>query len=293
MRWFPQKVQPIRSPDPRLEPTLGDIESHMPAGHPYRDSRHVTWAHETTHGLNARIRNQNVKVKQIAVGAGLGLTLSYPVPVDGVPFPELRLGRVNACYVLGGKAFVCEEPDLRLSQIAEAVPRSMRGMSYRLYLVEQQRYWEDCPLYVFDEWSAYANGLSTAIDANGGDGAFSDVLQMLEFTAYALVLANKVTLLNKEGENFYGFLKWMIERCVKLYLQSKKIRELHNNSQVEYEHKILTAPDFDDYREMTTFLYGAGWLQSLFNGDLPGPEPEPGPKPPDPEPEPDDPDIVW
>ena len=37
---------------------LDDLESRMPAQHPYRDRDRITWAHETTHGLNSYIRNR-------------------------------------------------------------------------------------------------------------------------------------------------------------------------------------------------------------------------------------------
>jgi hypothetical protein len=57
-----------------LGEVLQDIELHMPAGHGYRDSHKVTWAHETTHGINANIRNaRNVynsqkKIKEVVNG---------------------------------------------------------------------------------------------------------------------------------------------------------------------------------------------------------------------------------
>ena len=51
-----------------IEPKeLADIESRMPAGHIDRDSDLVTWAHETTHGINSRCR----------VWAGSGMNAFY------------------------------------------------------------------------------------------------------------------------------------------------------------------------------------------------------------------------
>ncbi len=40
---------------------LGDIESRMPKGHQYSAQDKVTWAHETTHGINNSVRNANRK----------------------------------------------------------------------------------------------------------------------------------------------------------------------------------------------------------------------------------------
>ena len=289
MEWQPKKVDPVKERDTRLEPSLADIESHMPDGHPYMDRRHVTWAHETTHGLNARIRNQSVQIEQIHSGS---VPLTLPIPE--IQDTSVVSGRYNACYVLNNMAFVMEEPPLKLSQIANSVPTSMRGMSYRLYLIQQQQYWNDCPLYVLDEWSAYTNGLSTALDANGGDGTFSDVLQSLEFMAYTFVLARLLIPRAAQYTEFYLFIKWQAERCASLYQRAKRIENLASSSLVEYEKKILAASDFDQERAMLARLYGNGWLFTLFY-----PKPEPGP---DPEPEPDPnpgpapgpvPDLEW
>ncbi len=48
---------PIRQVDSQsMGRVLADIESHMPAGHIYRDADKITWGHETSHGIASNIR---------------------------------------------------------------------------------------------------------------------------------------------------------------------------------------------------------------------------------------------
>ena len=90
---------------------LGDIDSHLKAGHIYKDRDRVTWAHETTHGINSRIRNE--------------------FKVD------------NGYYLLDNRGFVLAKSGITLRKLANAVPVNMRGPRYPLYLVDQQRWWND------------------------------------------------------------------------------------------------------------------------------------------------------
>ena len=224
-------IPPVRSVDPHLGLVLGDIDSHMPAGHGYRDNRRVTWAHETTHGLNARIRNQ------------------YPGS--------------NACYVLNDRAIILVEPTkFTLSKVASAVPRSLRGMSYDLYLIQQQRYWNEQPLYVLDEWSAYANGTDTAISFSGGDGSYSDVLQLLEFLGHGLVLASCVENHYETGlKNFRLFIMWMVERSIRSYRAAQNFSGLVNSRQEEFLGQLRTAEDTAWLRTFVADTYGKSWYR--------------------------------
>lgn len=158
------QAKPIREVDGSLGKALGDIESHMPAGHPYRSSDRITWAHETTHGLNSYLRN----------------ALQKP----GQP-------RIQCLYVLNNQCAVLTEPrGVTLSQVARAVPAEQRGRVYQLYLVQQQRDWNDTPTYVLDEWVAYTNG--AVVGRELGLDNRSEVEFALEFSNYARVLAGLV-----------------------------------------------------------------------------------------------------
>jgi len=234
-------IPALRSPDPSLGSVLGDIESHMPAGHRYRASRMVTWAHETTHGLNARIRNQYL----------------------------VRGQSTNACYVLEDRAMVLVEPTkINLNTVAAIVPLSLRGMSYDLYLIRQQQYWLYQPLYVLDEWSAYANGVETAISFDGGDGSFSDVLQLLEFMTYGMVLAYGVETNYTSGiDNFRLFIMWMVERTITLFKKSRKFPALVDRRQDNYLDNLRTAMDADWLRTFVSSTLGDIWFRKWIMGE--------------------------
>jgi hypothetical protein len=157
MSWL--KLEPSRKPTE--SGILGDVDCHLPAGHIYRDNDKVTWAHETTHGINARIRNEN------------------------------RVS--NGYYCLFNRAFSIDSPRITLRQIADATPAKLRsGKTYKLYLVQQQRYWNDTPLYVLDELTAYTNGALAGIENEMVDRATYSLecaKEMLEFSKIALNLS--------------------------------------------------------------------------------------------------------
>lgn len=149
-------VPPVRQSG--MGGSLGEIEDRMPGQHQYRASDVGTWAHETTHGLNSRIRQQ----------AG-------------------GTGQVNAFYLLGGKAMVLPEPrGVTLSKVAARIPANQRGSAYQLYFVEQQRYWQNEPLYLCDELACYLNG--AAVRYEYGLDVRSDLLHARELYLGCLVL---------------------------------------------------------------------------------------------------------
>jgi len=178
---------------------LSDIESRMPAGHIYRDADAVTWAHETTHGINSRIRQAHAS-----------------------------RGRVNGVYVLQGQAVVFQEPPIRLSDVAATVPAALRGETFQLYLVQQRQYWENEPLYVLDEWAAYTNGSLVGMERGVARG---ESLQFaLEFTAYAFSLCATVERYNQQHGRSYddrqlkAFTAWHAGRVLWMYDQVRQGR---------------------------------------------------------------------
>lgn len=168
---------------------LGDIESRMPSGHIYRfpDDK-ITWGHETTHGLNSRVRNQNVKP---------GTT-------------------PNAFYVLDGKALLLQEPKgFMLSDVARLIPTQLRGKIYKLYMIDQQSGWNDRPLYMWDEWVSYANGAAVRNDLNivPRSETVTYMWEMAVYGSYVAMMA-KDDLLN-------ACCKFMLDRSAVLWYSSK------------------------------------------------------------------------
>ena len=194
------EVPPVRQfADARLGAKLSDIESHLPAGHIYRDSDLVTWAHETTHGINSRIRNQYAR------------------------------GHANGFYVLANRGITFTEPRCRKSAAARFIPAAWRDSTYGLYVAGQSA-WDGEPLYVFDEWIAYTNGTEVGIElAEKGlwrGGQRSETTEnMLEFC----VFAGAVIWAVREHDPSYAelvklsqFAAWNIERCLWLTDEAEK-----------------------------------------------------------------------
>jgi hypothetical protein len=119
---------------------LTDIARHLPAGARYQDAylRYtqagdlVTAGHEWTHFLN----------EVLASKAGVGK---------------------SSFYVLDDKYVTLSDPE-GLRGIVPQVPSSLRGDLYDLYLVQNSSNARVDPLYLFDEWTAYANDVTVAVD---------------------------------------------------------------------------------------------------------------------------------
>lgn len=182
------EVDPIRSVNSNLGEVLKELEERMPRGHQYQDSDRITWAHETTHGLNSRIRNLHHK--------------------PGMPN--------NAFYVLHGLAIIAEEPPKTLRDVANAIPRELQGGIYRLYLVNQQRWWNDRPLYVWDEWSAYQNGSLCRMELEITDRA-ETITYMLEMLVYGTYAILDTDFEGVEGSQRLSACGWLARRTMRIY----------------------------------------------------------------------------
>jgi len=194
-----------------LGPVVTDIESHLPAGHPYRDNDRITWTHEGSHGIAGQLRNKC---------------------------------RQSGFYLLGNRAVLMHEPATTLSAVAAAVPLSLRGQVYRLYLVEGQRYWQNQPTYVFDEWVAYANG-SEARQQLGIRDRAETVEYTLEFIPYSLCVAKAS---RSQDPQMKAFIRWHIERCLTF----------------GNVNRLRTASDAEALRQFTRTYLGAEWTKKTL-----------------------------
>lgn len=218
-----------------LGKVLQDIDSHMPAGHQYSDSNKVTWAHETTHGINANIRNKNK---------------------DSTT--------VNGFYCLNDRACVIYEPKTTIRKIAPTVPNALRGPSYQLYLVQQTSGWNDRPLYLFDEWIAYTNGSETGRELNHS-GWYYELLQAHNFNVYCIYLAMTV---KKECPDYddaqmKAFMMWNIERTFRLAAPFEQ-KDDPTKSALEYVEKVRTLPEAEALRVFSRQYFGIEWCKRVY-----------------------------
>lgn len=238
-----KSIKPIPS---ELGVVLGDIESHMPNNHIYVSiNDKVTWAHETTHGINSVLRNKHSKINTIFK------TATEYRPVYGG-------GSVNAFYVLKNRYIVIKEPNVKISDIAENIPESLRGRSYDLYLINQQNDWNDYPLYIFDEWSAYTNGAACHLDLKINDRSDS-ILSMFNFNVYSICVAMTTKEQDKDYDDkeLKAFLRWNIERSFE-YLNNDSLS-------IEYLEKIEKADDAKKFRKFCVDYFGPEWTKKYFN----------------------------
>lgn len=180
--------------DASLGKLLSDIESHMPAGHQYRDAELGTWAHETTHGINSQYR--------VKFGAG-----------------------VNAFYCLHNRGCVLREPKFNRKLVNQFVPSESRGGVWGLYMVGQSE-WDEHPLYILDEWVAYINGAAVLQELYGSarttrDGTLigHDVKTAVEFAGYAAALLRAVDKYDpnySDREKLIEFVAFNTDRTIAL-----------------------------------------------------------------------------
>lgn len=196
--------------DTKFGTILCDIESRMPRGHQYSDKDLITWAHETTHGLNSKIRNEHYEH---------GRT-------------------INAFYVLNGKALVMDEPThIRISQVAQQVPASLRGQIFDLYMIKQpQNGWDDRPLYTWDELTAYTNGTLTRTDLkiSSREETVKYMWEMVVYGSYMAMVAERDII--NEG------LKYLLDRASVAYYSS-----YDTNDADDYILKIKDTNKLVDY----------------------------------------------
>jgi hypothetical protein len=207
---------------------------------PFTSADRDTNAHETTHGINADIRN------------------SHP---DST--------KVNGFYVMNGKGVVIYEPKMKKSAIIPFVPKSLQGFRYPTY-VTGQRAWDDRPLYIFDEWVAYVNGASVNVqDVKIGkhDGKWSDAVSgPLEFSVYGVAVAMAVEKHDPEywktNKQFKNFVYWHLKRSYDVFMSGRNLKEFKYDKQEKYLEALRTSPDAKEMREFITKHFGGIWLQS-------------------------------
>ena len=208
---------------------LGSLEDRMPSSHIYRNVDDVdNWAHETTHGLNSQLRNK-------------------------------LNPRGNSVFVPDRWACSADDPPgISLSDVAKAVPKTWRGMSYDLYMRKQTQWWDDTPTYVLDEWTAYANGLHASVET-GKDAQASSVMQMTEFMGYAWAL---LTLEPNKDSNLAKFVLWFSVRTVKMLKYASGKADLSGA-----ERHLTLLRTSDDGSRVRDFLVGLGgdeWRRAVI-----------------------------
>lgn len=212
-------INPIKKVN-NLGKVLSDIESHLPNGHLYKDNDKVTWGHESTHGINSKLRSIESQIKFSKLSFYSPNTeleeVGKWIKNDHIEKVFISNQKINTFYLLNNRYIVLNEPSFKLNDIAQSIPEDLRGPVYDLYLIKQQKYWNDSPLYVLDEWVSYYNGSAVRLDLKIEDREES-LYYMFEFMVYSIILANK-----SNDKDIIDFVAWQARRCIKLLEYSKK-----------------------------------------------------------------------
>jgi hypothetical protein len=207
-----------------------------------------TMAHETTHFIHSYLRNKYTH----ALGR-----------------------RVNGFYVGRDRAVILDEPAVRKSAVADFVPASLRGDRFEHYVIGQKD-WDDTPLYLFDEWVAYVNDATVAIEDAAAskekpDGSRNNgVHSCVEFVVYATALAMAVEKHDPayfaRNQQFKRFLCWHLKRSMETYRQGMRYEQFRWKP--AYLHTLRSGPEAHALR---TFLDDKLGLDpdELFAADLP------------------------
>lgn len=221
------KIKPIRQAG--SIGVLGDIESHMPARNQYQDSDRTTSAHEQCHGLCSRLRKQYSQYDEVL-------------------------------YILQNNAVgFMDDKNVTLARISQEVPRSIRGNTYNLYLVQQQRYWNRNPTYVLEEMVCYVNGTHAGIDYKMVDRAGFSLGNASQLMGAALVFAK----LSPSDTQLRDFLHLYCQHICLLCGWAEANGITHQNIYDFYD-KLCQASDCKDLRKFCIAYFGEAYSRVFF-----------------------------
>ena len=181
-----------------------DVLSHCKK--PETSESRYTNAHETSHYISSELRQSNP-------------------------------GKVNGFYILNDMGVIVEEPNITIKDVSEYVPINLRGMRYKLYFVDQLKYWNNNPLYILEEFNCYILGGMTAIDdfKKGVKLERTDaVAGCFEFMIYSIALAWCIKDKDQDYWNkniqFKDFLCFELNRAMFTYKVGRNIEEFKSQS---------------------------------------------------------------
>jgi hypothetical protein len=203
-----------------------DVVEHVRPNEVFQDSDKITTIHETNHQLNSNLRQIVRK--------------NYKTPI-------------NCFYILGDNYVVLKEPPITLNDIAIRVPKSLRGNGYQLYLIDQQRYWQNEPLYILDEWICYVNSTMAGIELRVEEGG--RLAKCAEFNTYALVLLQCSYLkLNEEDKKQLVDFVHLYTNRVRSLLELAKTRDYNAKNAENILSTMLTSEDCQNLRQFIKLI---------------------------------------
>lgn len=216
-----------------------DVLSHS-KDQPFGNSNgRATNVHETAHGIHAYLRN------------------SY--------------GKKNGFYTLQGRGVLVDEPRMRKRQVADFVPQSLRSYRFGTYITGQTA-WDDTPLYVYDEWTAYVlGGMTNVEDVQAGrySGGWTDgVSGCLEFSIYAIATCMAIEKYDPEywrsNTQFRNYTIFMLRQAHKTFMMGRAMEQFKWEKQDKLLNEFLHGESAAPMRKFVKENLNGVWLE----GDL-------------------------
>lgn len=179
-----QKWKPMREGFRHESKICQDILSHTESDYLGKFS-FLTAVHETQHRVTSRAR-----------------TWAYPQykkPIEVV-------------YCLDDQVLVFETPiRTSVSRIAREIPFALRGECYNTYLVNYDRGWENAPVMLLDEWTAYTHECMVRQELGLMDDPSS-----LTYGTELMVYSSVFSMLEPENTEVVDFIRWNAPRSLGL-----------------------------------------------------------------------------
>jgi len=156
-------------------------------------------SHGKTHDINAWLTDYYSTRNRLGVTTG----------------GDVVFEKFSGVYLLNGDFCLLRDPNITMKQVRELVPiKRATANSYQLYLVHQGAAFDDRPLYILDELTAYING-ANQIGKSGGD-RFGTVLDFIPFSAslgMAVQANDSKYWKSKDGEDLKDFLGYATRKA--------------------------------------------------------------------------------
>jgi len=203
----------------------------------------ATNVHETAHGIHSYLRNTHGSSGR----------------------------KVNGFYVLNGRGVIIEEPRMRKRQVAEFVPQNLRSYRYSTYITGQGA-WDDTPLYIYDEWTAYVlGGMTNVEDVQKGrySGGWTDgVSGCIGFSIYAIATCMAVEKYDPEywktNQQFRNFTIFMLRQAHETFMIGREMEQFKWDKQDRLLEEFLHSEAAAPMRKFVREKLNGVWLE----GDL-------------------------
>lgn len=242
---FPrQRSVQVQPPDSILQDIVNHVSPSQDINNQYYSDDKGTYAHESLHGVAASIRNSSM---------------------------INRSRKMNAFYLLQNRFVQVAEPRVQKSKVGSFVPPSLREYNYTLYVTGNPA-WDNEPLYIYDEWSAYIYGIFSVLELlkRGLYRSMSDAniaFAQLEMAVYGIALMMAVEKYDsayfQSEVSFKAVSGCFLEETMRSFAMGVAVSK-NPESTKEYLGKMQSNPDAAEMREFTKRFLGADWAREVL-----------------------------